>query len=190
MFGFPITKEDVSRFADVANIYLSNLTSDEITMPIIMKLETIMGSSYAIVHPAIKAIYEAMNELDTADIKVEGVTKLLKFPEYSDVSKLRELLDVLEEKDKLLDVISSRDMNDDGIQVFIGTEDDSGVMSDTTLIFKNVNIGGKRVAIGVIGPKRMDYQKVILMINRLAYGMGRMFGNSGFNLLTDSDDDT
>ena len=63
-------------------------------------------------------------------------------------------------------------------------------MSDTTLIFKNVNIGGKRVAIGVIGPKRMDYQKVILMINRLAYGMGRMFGNSGFNLLTDSDDDT
>ena len=77
-----------------------------------------------------------------------------------------------------------------GIQVFIGTEDDSGVMSDTTLIFKNVSIGGKRVAIGVIGPKRMDYQKVILMINRLAYGMGRMFGEGGFNLLTSSDDDT
>ena len=190
MFGFPITKEDVSRFADVANIYLSNLTSDEITMPIIMKLEALMGSSFAIVHPSIKAIYEAMNELDTADIKVEGVTKLLKFPEYADVSKLRELLDVLEEKDKLLDVISSRDMSDDGIQVFIGTEDDSGVMSDTTLIFKNVTISGKRVAIGVIGPKRMDYQKVILMINRLAYGMGRMFGESGFNLLTSSDDET
>ena len=190
VYGFTITREDVSRFAEIANIYLANLTSDEITMPIIMKLEALMGSSSPIVHPATKAIYEAMSELDTADIKVEGVTKLLKFPEYSDVSKLRELLDVIEEKDKLLDVISAKDTSDDGIQVYIGTEDDSGVMSDTTLIFKNVTIGGKRVAIGVIGPKRMDYQKVILMINRLAHGMMQMFGESGFKLLTDGDDKT
>jgi heat-inducible transcriptional repressor len=147
-----------------------------------------MGSSSAIVHPATKAIYEAMNELDTADIKVEGVTKLLKFPEYADVSKLRELLDVIEEKDKLLDVISAKDTSDDGIQVYIGTEGDDGVMSDTTLIFKNVSIGGKRVAIGVIGPKRMDYQKVILMINLLARSMVQMFGETGFRLLTDGDD--
>lgn len=188
VYGFTITREDVSRFAEIANIYLANLTSDEITMPIIMKLEALMGSSSPIVHPATKAIYESMNELDTADIKVEGVTKLLKFPEYADVSKLRELLDVIEEKDKLLDVISTKDTSDDGIQVYIGTEDDSGVMSDTTLIFKNVSIGGKRVAIGVIGPKRMDYQKVIIMINRLAHGMMQMFGEGGFKLLTDGDD--
>ena len=189
MLSFPITREDVSKFTEAANIYLSNLTSDEITMSTIMKLEGLMGTSSPMVHPVIKAIYETMSELDTADIKVEGVNKLLKFPEYSDVSKLRDLLGVLEEKDKLLDVLSSRSMNDDGINVYIGAEGDGDVMSDTTLIFKNITIGGKRVAIGVIGPKRMDYQNVIKMINRLAYGMDKMFGEGGLRLLTDGEND-
>lgn len=189
VLAFPITRDDVSRFTEAANIYLSNLTSDEITMPIIMKLESLMGTSAPMVHPVIKAIYETMSELDTADIKVEGVNKLLKYPEYSDVSKLRELLGVLEEKDKLLDVLSSRGMNDDGINVYIGAEKDGDVMSDTTLIFKNITVGGKRVAIGVIGPRRMDYQNVIKMINRVAYGMDKMFGDGGLRLLTDGEND-
>ena len=183
MLGFTISREDVQRFTEAANIYLANLSSDEITMPIIMKLETIMGASSAMVHPVVKAIYEAMSELDTADIKVEGVNKLLKFPEYSDVSKLRDLLGVLEEKDKLLDVISEKEINGDGINVYIGSEGDGDVMSGTTLIFKNINIGGNRVAIGVIGPKRMDYEKVITMINRLTYGMDRMYGEDEHNRL-------
>lgn len=188
MLGFTITRDDVQRFVETANIYLANLTSDEITMPTIMKLEAIMGASAALVHPAIKAIYEAMNELDTADIKVEGVNKLLKFPEYSDVSKLRDLLGVLEEKDKLLDVLSARDMNEDGINVYIGNESDD-VMGGTTLIFKNVNVGGSRVAVGVIGPKRMDYEKVIAMINRLTYGMDKMFDQDGARLINPSKED-
>ena len=187
VLGFPITREDVTRFSEAANVYLANLTSDEITMHIIMKLEALMGASYPIVHPSIKAIYEVMSELDTADIKVEGVNKLLNYPEYSDVSKLRELLGVLEEKDKLLDVLSSKTTDSEGINVYIGKDEDD-VMSDTTLIFKNVSIGGKKVAIGVIGPKRMDYEKVIRMINRLAYGMDRMFGDGISRLLTDGED--
>ena len=188
VLSFNITRDDVTKFTEAANIYLANLTSDEITMPIIMKIESIMGSSYSIVHPAIKAIYEAMSELDTADVKIEGVNKLLKFPEYSDTSKLRDLLSVLEEKDKLLDVISSRDIKDDGINVYIGADSDGDIMSDTTLIFRNISIGGKRVAVGVIGPKRMDYQKVIQMINRLAHGMDRMFGDENAFLPSPGED--
>ena len=143
-----------------------------------MKLEAIMDGG-GIAHHAIKAIYEVMSELDTADIRVEGVNKLLKFPEYSNVSKLRDLLGVLEEKDKLLDVITSHTTTEDGINVYIGTENDSDAMSNTSLIFKTVNVGGKKVAVGVIGPKRMNYSKVIDMINRLALGIDRMYGDEG-----------
>ena len=103
------------------------------------------------------------------------INKLLNYPEYSDTERLRTLLGVLEEKDKLLDVISAHTTNDDGINVYIGTENDSDAMSNTTLIFKNVNVGGKRLAVGVIGPKRMNYSKVIEMINKLASGIDRMF---------------
>ena len=188
-FGFAVTKEDVQRFTEAANIYLSNLTSDEITMPTIMKLEAIMGTAAHIVHPVIKAIYEAMHELDTADIKVEGVNKLLQYPEYSDVSKLRDLLGVLEEKDKLLDVISSRATSEDGINVYIGPENETGAMRDTTLIFKSVSVGGKKVAIGVIGPKRMNYQRVIEMLNKLTSGLDRMFSENELPALGSPDNE-
>lgn len=185
--GFAVSRSDLAKFTEAMNLYLVNLTCDEITMPIIMKLEGIMGPSGALVHPVIKAVYEAMNELDTADIKVEGVNKLLKYPEYSDVSKLRGLLGVLEEKDKLLDVISKREVTDDGINVYIGAENDADVMSNTTMIFKNVTVGGGKVAIGVIGPKRMNYQKVIEMLNRLTSGLDRMFGEE-ISLLGDGEE--
>ena len=83
---------------------------------------------------------------------------------------------VLEEKDRLLDVISQRDENTDGINVYIGKEDGDDAMRDTTLIYKNVNVGGKKLSIGVIGPKRMNYSRVIGMINQLALAIDTAFG--------------
>ncbi len=177
---FSIDEDVLRRFTEALNIYIINLVGDEIAMPVIVKLEAIMGSAAGIVHPTIKVIYEAMSELDSADVKLDGIAKLLEYPEYSDVTKLRGLLGVLEEKDKLMEVITSRGEESDGIHVYIGTENDSDVMQGTTMIFKNVNIGGSRVAVGVIGPRRMNYQKVIEMISRLAAGM-EMLGGDSFN---------
>jgi len=90
---------------------------------------------------------------------------------------------VLEEKERLMDVISSHSERGDGIHVYIGTESESDIMSGTTLIFKNVTVGNSQFAVGVIGPKRMNYSKVIDMISRLASGMDRMLSD-------DSDFDT
>ena len=174
---FPITESVLARFNDAANAYLVNLTSDEIAMPTIVRLEALMGSAMAMVHPTVKVIYETMSELDTADVKLEGITKLLEYPEYSDVSNFKSLMGVLEKKDKLLDVISNRtDEMDNGIHVYIGTDNENDEMKNTTMIFKNVNVGGKRLAIGVIGPKRMNYSKVIEMISGLATGIDKMYG--------------
>ena len=182
--SFSITEADLKRFTEAANIYLVNTSSENISMQTIVRLESIMGAAGAMVHPAVKVIYETLSELDTADIKLDGINKLLQYPEYSDTEKLRNLLGVLEEKDKLIDVISSHNTSDDGINVYIGTENDSDAMSNTTLIFKNVNVGGKRVSVGVIGPKRMNYSKVIGMLNQLASGIDRIFSEDE-NLLGD-----
>ena len=184
--SFSITESDLRRFTEAANIYLVNTEVNDISMTMIVKLEAIMGSAGAMVHPALKVIYETMNGLDTADVKLDGINKLLQYPEYYDTKKLQNLLGVLEEKDKLLDVIEQHTTTSDGINVYIGTESDSDVMSNTTLIFRHVNIGGKRVAVGVIGPKRMNYSKVIGMINQLASGIDRIFSD-GEGLLPDPD---
>ena len=180
---FTLSEDALRRFTEAANMYLVNLTSEAITMPIIMKLEALMGSSGGMVHPAVKAIYETMSELDSADVKLDGITKLLDYPEYSDVSDFRELLGVLEEKDKLMDVISSQDNGEGDIHVYIGTDGENRGMKNASMIFKTINIGGRQLAVGVIGPKRMNYQKVIEMLNGLASGIDRLFCDG--SLLTD-----
>ena len=182
---FPITEDTLRRFNEALNLYLVNLTGDEITMPMIVRLEALMGSASDMVHPAIKEIYEAMNELDSSEVKLDGITKLLQYPEYSDVSKFRGLLGVLEEKDRLMDVISTHTDGSDGIHVYIG-QDGSDAMSDTAMIFKNITIGNSQLAIGVIGPKRMNYSKVIGMIARLSQDIYRMFA-SDFDVLPPGD---
>ena len=175
---FSITEDVLRRFTEGLNMYMINLPSDSITMPTIMRLEAIMGSAGGIVHPAVKAIYETMNELDTADVRLEGITKLLQYPEYSDISDFRNLMEMLEEKEKFLDVISRETADESDIHVYIGTEDESDAMRNTALIFKKVTIGGKQLAIGVIGPKRMNYSRVIEMLNGLASGIDRIFSDA------------
>lgn len=183
--SFAISEDELRRFTEALNIYLTNTTSDGITMSVIAKLEAIMGAAGGMVHSTLKVVYETMSELDTADIRLDGVNRLLQYPEYSDVGKLRELMGVLEHKDKLLDVISSHTEMGNDINVYIGGDGDGGAMSDTTMIFKNVNVGGKRVAVGVIGPKRMNYGKVIDMISRLASAIDTGLSDGSQNLLDD-----
>lgn len=173
--GVVLDEAALARFTDAANMYLSNLTSEEITMQTVMKIEALMGNYGVIVHPTVKLIYETMSEMDSADVVLDGATKLLEYPEYSDVSKFRGLLGMLEEKDKLLEVISASEGAEGGVHVYIGKEDGDDIMAGTALIYKNVNVGGKQVAVGVIGPKRMNYSKVIGMINKLATGIDMMY---------------
>lgn len=172
---FSISEGILSRFTEALNMYLVNLPSESITMSMIMRLEALMGSAGGMVHPTVKAIYETMSELDTADVRLEGITKLLQYPEYSDISDFRNLMEMLEEKERFLDVISRETADESDIHVYIGTEDESDAMRNTALIFKKVTIGGKQLAIGVIGPKRMNYSKVIEMLNGLASGIDRVF---------------
>lgn len=175
---FGINEDVLSRFTEALNMLLVNLPSDSITMASIMRLEAIMGSAGGMVHPTVKAIYETMSELDTADVRLEGITKLLQYPEYSDISDFRNLMEMLEEKEKFLDVISRETADESDIHVYIGTEDQSDAMRNTALIFKKINIGGKQLAIGVIGPKRMNYSRVIEMLNGLANGIDRVFSDT------------
>lgn len=93
------------------------------------------------------------------------------------MTKFRGLLGALEEKDVLVDVISSHSGDSDGIHVYIGKEGDGDVMSDTAMIFKNITVGTSQIAIGVIGPKRMNYSKVIKMIAQLSEELDRMLAS-------------
>ncbi len=152
--------------SNALNDHIAGLTAHEITLPIIMSLEEAMGDKSFIVGPIIKIIYESMSELDIGDMKVSGMDRLLQYPEYSDKEQLRELLGALEEKKDILELVDPE--NTEGVNVVIGSESSVKVMNNSALVYKPVVRDGKTMgAIGIIGPRRMDYAKVVATIESL-----------------------
>jgi len=162
-----VSQLTASDLAAALNDHIAGLTANEITLPIIVELENAMGDKSGIVNPIIKIIYESMNELDDGDLKISGMDRLLQYPEYSNKDQLRELLGAFEKKEDILELVS--DPESDGVNVVIGSESSVKVMNNSALVFKPVVRDGKTLgAIGIIGPRRMDYAKVVATIEGLA----------------------
>ncbi len=155
----------LSRATDALNELATGMNASEITLPIMMQLENRIGDA-ALLNAIFKAIYEMVSDLDSGELKVSGLQKLLQYPEFADAQNLGELLGALERKDDILDLVSGAE--GDRVNVVIGTESEVKVINNSTLVFKPILRGGRTVgAIGVIGPLRMDYAKVLATLDNL-----------------------
>ena len=164
--AFRFSGEALLRITELLNRHLTCTTADRISLSLIYDLEQEMGDDSAVVAPLVKTVYETMTELDGGDVQVAGVDHLLEYPEYSDLTQLRSMLGMLEKKENLLSLLPQESSGD--ISVYIGKENSLDVMSNSTLVYRTIRRDGKVVgAIGVIGPCRMDYSKVIGVINHL-----------------------
>ncbi len=157
----------LARFSAALNTYLTGLCADEITLTSVMNLERTMGDNFGLVNTTIKAIYETMSEIDGGDLHYSGLDHLLQYPEYSDVNKFGEIINTFEEKEQILNLVSA--VNDNDVNVLIGSENSVNVMKDSAIVFKQIKKDGKTIgAIGVVGPRRMDYARVLATLNELS----------------------
>lgn len=171
----PFTPEQAELIGKLLNENLCGLTADEITLPIIMTLEEQAGSAAVLINPVIKCIYSVMSELDGGEVRVSGVGHLLKYPEYSDSEEFGRLLGTLESEEEMLSLVSGA--ADDNLNVVIGSENNVKVMNNSSLVFKPIKKNGKTVGvIGVLGPRRMDYARVLATVEELTDNISSMIG--------------
>ena len=168
-----LTQTTLTKLSRLLNTYLTGVTADQITLPIMMKMEAEMGNDRGLVGDVIKVIYALLGELDDGEMRISGIDRLLQYPEYSDVSQLQELLGTLEKKEDILNLVSQSENED--ISVVIGSESQVKVMNNSALVFKPIVKDGKTLgAIGVLGPRRMDYAKVLATLEGLSGNISSM----------------
>ena len=161
--------------SDILNAELVGLSVEMINLPIIMRLEAEMHSGAFLVNPAVKCIYEVMNEIDGGEMKLSGINHLLKYPEYSDAGQLGALLGTLESQDEILELVSSTQADD--INVLIGSESSVKVMNNSSLVFKPIKKNGNTVGfIGVLGPQRMNYKQVLKALDEIGGSLSSVIG--------------
>ena len=119
-----------------------------------------------VINDIIDTIAAAIQEEDDVEIYTSGTTNLFKYPELCDTEKASELIYALEEKKALTELVTEELERDDkeknAIQVYIGSESPVGTMKDCSIVTATYELEeGVQGTIGIIGPKRMDYKKVV-----------------------------
>ena len=179
---FAVDEELIKGLSATLNQLLTNVSINEMNISLMVSMEEALSSRELgdkklcaeLVSVTVKAIYETMNELGS-EIKFEGVNRLFEHPEYKDLDKLQRMISAIESKEDIIKAVSTIDQSDDETKIFIGSENMVKIMDDSTLIYKNLKLGGKTIgAIGIIGPCRMDYSKVLATIDRLSEEINNM----------------
>jgi heat-inducible transcriptional repressor len=115
-----------------------------------------------------ESLENIIEEEDQREIHIEGTSKMMDMPEFSDLARLKELFHTLERKEKLLRLLDGC-LKEEGIHIIMGTESDIKEMRDLSIITSTYRIGEKSYGVlGVIGPIRMNYSRIIPIVNYTA----------------------
>ena len=159
------------------NSALNGLTIEEINLATIAKLKEQAGIHSELVNRVLDAVAESIQaSQDELEIYTSGTTNIFKYPELSSSEKASELISTFEDKKELADIISQDGAEQTGIQVYIGGESPVGVMQDCSVVTATYEVGeGMYGKIGVVGPKRMDYEKVVGTLKTLMAQLDEIF---------------
>ncbi len=120
------------------------------------------GEHQQLVNQVLNAVAEAISSQEDLKIYTSGATNIFKYPELSDSKKASELINTFEEKKLLTSLVNSSNDDNDAIQVYIGSETPVNSMKDCSVVTATYELAeGVQGTIGIIGPKRMDYEKVV-----------------------------
>ena len=145
------------------NTMLNGKTIEEINLQMISSMKEQAGIHSNIIGDVVDAVAEAIHSDEGMEIYTGGATNIFRYPELSENGKASEIIQTLEEKQNLVDLVNETLSNEEkGIQVYIGSESPVQSMKNCSVVTATYELGnGLQGTVGIIGPKRMDYENVM-----------------------------
>lgn len=156
------TEEVLSNIGKVITNDLKELFIEQITLELIESLKEKLGDHDDIVEALLPALYEGLNSKTVDELFMEGTTNIFNYPEYNDIEKAKKMLSLLHNKSEIPKLIGT----EDGVTVRIGDENFMPEANDCAIISANYTLAGRDLGtIALIGPKRINYSKVLSIMN-------------------------
>ena len=173
-----LDQETVLKLNILLNSVLNGLSIEEINLGMIQSLKEQAGIHSELVASVIDAVAEVIHAEDEVKIYTSGATNIFRYPELSDNGKASEIISTFEENQELTDLVTQTLENSEnkGIQVYIGQETPIQAMKDCSVVTATYELGGGlQGTIGIIGPKRMDYENVLKTLKTLTEQLDRIY---------------
>ena len=152
------SNEELIRINEVLNSKLKNLTIEAINLEVINELKNDLVGFDDLFNAMLPALYESLNNSSKSELVVEGTTNLFNYPEYNDIEKAKEVLQLISNKDCVIELLESSG----DISIKIGDENYIPEAKDCSIITAEYSLGGRPIgSVGLIGPQRINYSKVI-----------------------------
>ncbi len=159
-----IDKSSVDRLSNAINMLIQGKTIDQIKRSSISELQREINVPSSVILSVLSSIEECVKKIETADIYLEGLTNILNHPEFGDLMKAREVLVLLKEEDVITEMVKKA-AEKQTLDFKIGSENEIDEMKELSIITTVYGGEGKDIGtIGVIGPTRMTYGKVVSSI--------------------------
>ena len=158
-----VSLDEIQKTVSLINSLIVGTPIDEVSQKLEYEVKPIIGKYVAQHEQLYNAFYTVFSDFATDDVNVVGRTKFLNQPEFSNVDKIKNIYEKLDDKETLREIQEDEDSN---IKVYIGSE--SNIDEDVTVIkttFKNNN--NEESTLAIVGPKRMDYERVVSMLEFL-----------------------
>lgn len=166
-----VNSEYIPKISSILKEKLSGLSLDEIGVKKINEIKTALGTNDEMLFPVLEFISEIIDDIQKeTEVYLSGVSNIFNFPEYRDIDRAKEFIEFLDDKNSITKAVTNIDEDDDRvIHIKIGKENDMDIMQNSSLVTANYKVGGRTVGkIGIIGPTRMNYSKVVANINQIS----------------------
>ena len=169
--------ETILKLNILLNTMLNGKTIAEINLQMISSMKEQAGIHSNIISDVVDAVAEAIHSDEGMEIYTGGATNIFRYPELSDNGKASELIQTLEEKQMLAELVTETlSKEDKGIQVYIGSESPIQSMKDCSVVTATYELGqGLQGTVGIIGPKRMDYENAMSTLKTLMEQLDDVF---------------
>ncbi len=165
-FDEDITDSQVDTLNNLFNTRLKGKPLSKIDKPMAEYIFSEVNYSVGIMKAIIEQINKIVDEEDN-NIILEGAKNSFDLPEFKSMKVAKNFVNLLDAKDEMLQIFNSGDAED--INVYIGDDDDNSNLKDFSIITFKHTMGDKDLGtIGIIGPKRMDYAKVIAVMKYIS----------------------
>ncbi len=149
------------KLSHIINEKFTGCPAEEISIVMINEIVALSGVQRDLLLPIIDGIIDSIKQFNTAEIYTEGTSKLLSHPEFNNIEKARTLLELLQQEDFLTDLLT-RCAKGGGLVVRIGSENELDEINECSVVTATYSVNGVNLGtIGVLGPTRMNYAKVI-----------------------------
>jgi len=157
-----IPSSEIAKTTELLNKMLIGTPIDDVPSKLEFEIKPIIRNYVANYEVVYNAFYNALSNFTSErDVRFSGKTNILKQPEFNTVDDVKNIISKFESKD----MVSKIEETNDEVKVYIGSE--SEIDDNVTVVKTKYKAGGKEGSIAIIGPKRMEYERVVNMLEFL-----------------------